>query len=1042
MISKRASYLRERIYAGSVKGRMVSPEIKSYWSELLGEDYLSDIQECNKNVVNALLDNEYKCDEVCRKKFNKLSQLKTESGEKDKYTKIVSEMNNQLFFEFYEPFYEVALIYYDSKKISNQLISDSDYAIKKCLLEILAARFEKVATRVLLLELNISREEGLFGQTEEEKYITYVRDYLSKSDYQNEIFDIYPCLERIMLESVSMLVENIFEVTKRLCDDKKLIEDRMCSGKKFNHILMMKSEFSDSHNGGKAVFNIELDNKYRIIYKPHSLECELAYHKMLGWILKECGDTVLKYKIIDRRNYGWEEKVEYRQCQSKNDITLFYKRIGYILFVNYLLQVTDMHYENIIACGSYPVIIDLETIMTNMIESKTNKTAKEIAYEKIGKSVISQGLLPKYVWGKGDRAGIDISGISGVAGQELPVKVPVLKNIKRADMHIEYEHPHTREQKNIPKLGNRYIMDIECTTQILLGFSAAYHIVLSHKSELWEVIEEFKNLTVRYIPRDTRQYAMLLQTSYHPDFMQNGADRELLVSSLFQHNEKDIFKELAKEEIKDILNGDIPYFTYRVNEKSVLSSNKKIVKDIFSRSSYEQLISKIETLGEEDLKEQCAYIMLSMETMNKRVSETSSILPIRKRYSISVDYDAVIGNIFTQIYERAIFSENVADVSWIGLSLVGNNENIWNVSPLTDFLYDGIAGIAVFVFALNKIINNSQTETLCACIKMTLFNAIDECVKEEKSQGGNGAFSGKGSLMYVCQVLYKITYDNLFIQYMEKLYNSLNEIIESDQYNDIVYGNAGMSLIYLNAYDLTNERKYIKSAIKAADILVSRAKVIDDNSVGWVGNANVRPLAGFSHGNAGISLALLKIYDRTGDLRYYETAKRAILYENTLYKQETNNWLDMRIFNGVEVKDLGDPVSWCHGASGILLSRIKMLPYVNGKFREIVKCDIKRAIEKMVSKGKIPMQCLCHGNIGNIEILLDAAKILENTELENFAKNILEKCVAEGSENGWNIGLTGKESNVGFMLGLSGIGYSLLRFRYPGIFPSILSIEI
>lgn len=1040
MISKKASYLNERIYSGNGK-RTVSPEIISYWSDLLGENYLSDIQEYDENVMDALSNNDYKCNEVCQDKFDKLSKLEKVLEEEDEYTEIILKMKNQLFFEFYEPFYKIALTYYDSRKMENQLIRDSDNEIKNCLLELLSARFEKVTTRVLLLELSICREEGLTGQTEEEKYITYARDYLSKSDYQNEILNIYPCLKRIMLESISMLVDNILEVTKNLCDDKKLIEEKLCAGKSFSRIARIKSEFSDSHNKGKTVFNIELDNKATIIYKPHSLECELAYQKILTWITKECGDTALNYKIIDRKNYGWEEKIEYRKCQNKNDVMLFYKRMGYILFVNYLLQVTDMHYENVIAHGSYPVIIDLETIMTNIIESKPDKTAKEIAYEKISRSVVSQGLLPKYVWGKGDKAGIDISGISGVAGQELPIKVPVLKNIKRADMHIEYEHPQTRDHKNIPKLESGYIMNEECTIQIVSGFSSAYRVALSHKLELGKKMKEFKDLTVRFIPRDTRQYTMLLQTSYHPDFMQDGADREILVSSLFQHNGEDVFKKLSEEEIKDILNGDIPYFTYKVNEKCVSSSNKRIIKDIFSQSSYEQLVCKMQTFSEEDLKEQCSYIMLSM-AMNAKMSGTNQISPIRKKYSVSVNYNEVIANIFNQIYECAIFSERNEDVSWIGLSLVGSNENIWNVSPLTDSLYDGIAGVAVFAFALNKVTNNPKVQTLCTCIKNSLFDAIDRCLKEENPQGGNGAFSGNGSLMYVCQVLYKITYDNLFIQYMDKLYSKLDEIIENDQYNDIIYGNAGMSLIYLNAYDLTNEMKYLKSAIKAANILVSRAIVIDNKGVGWVGSTNQRPLAGFSHGNAGIALALLKIYDRTGDLQYYETAQRAILYENTLYRQETNNWLDMRIFNGVEVKNLGDPVSWCHGASGILLSRIKMLPYVNEAFREIIKSDIKKSIEKMVSNGKIQMQCLCHGNIGNIEILLEAARILGNNDLENFAKNILDKSVVEGSESGWSIGLTGKETNVGFMLGLSGIGYSLLRFRYPGVFPSILSVEI
>ena len=39
--------------------------------------------------------------------------------------------------------------------------------------------------------------------------------------------------------------------------------------------------------------------------------------------------------------------------------------MGIIICVNYILRTNDLHYENIIAHGEFPVIVDLETIMTN-----------------------------------------------------------------------------------------------------------------------------------------------------------------------------------------------------------------------------------------------------------------------------------------------------------------------------------------------------------------------------------------------------------------------------------------------------------------------------------------------------------------------------------------------------------------------------------------------------------------------------------------------------------------------------------------------------
>ena len=42
---------------------------------------------------------------------------------------------------------------------------------------------------------------------------------------------------------------------------------------------------------------------------------------------------------------------------------IFYIRFGEILALSYILNATDLHMENLIAYGEYPVIIDLETFI-------------------------------------------------------------------------------------------------------------------------------------------------------------------------------------------------------------------------------------------------------------------------------------------------------------------------------------------------------------------------------------------------------------------------------------------------------------------------------------------------------------------------------------------------------------------------------------------------------------------------------------------------------------------------------------------------------
>lgn len=1046
-IAKRASYLRERVYGIKENNFEISPDVISYWEKLLGKDCLKKNRNNVDNLDFALADQSYECEEKCVLKFKTLSRMGEYSEKHDSINIEVIKMNEEeVFFEFYVPFYRMALDYYDKHKINNTILINSDKDIKKCIVDILSNRFSDVCTRVLILEMNICREEGLEGETEEDKYRYYVKKMLESQKYCEEIFNIYPCMERILLESILILVGNVIEITEKLLKDREKITAILCRGKVFTRINSMKSEFSDSHNGGKAVFTLELDNGYTILYKPHSLKSEVVYQKFLGWIVDMCKDRMFQYKIIDCVSYGWVEKVDYCQCESEEEVTRYYQRVGYILFTNYLLQVTDMHYENMIAHGAYPVVIDLETIMGNKILSKKVKKAVDIAYDNIWRSVLSQGLLPKYAWSKNDKQGIDISGIAGVAGQEIPVKLPVVKHNKRADMRIEYENPVTGGKKNIPYYNGKVLTYEDYTDEIIRGFETAYRMVLHDKETALKKAEVFGDLTVRYLPRDTRQYAMLLRTSYHPDFMQDGRDRELLIRSLYQGITDERYAELIEEEVQDIIAGDIPYFMFQVDEKKIRSSKGIESKTIFQESSYEEMRHKICNLSEKDLADQILYIVLSMESTQGTIpiskSETKT-MAINDQYLEKIDYGRVVMSIFDIIYEQAVFSPQKDDVNWIGISLIGQNENIWNVAPLGNYLYDGISGVAVFIFAMRKIYSSPKIDLLCSCLKKTLLESIEEMLKRANSEIEiSGAFCGNSSLMYSCQILYRLTGDTEFFRYMERVYDKIATLLVENHNSDIIFGHAGSILVLLNAYELSRQEKYINCAINLAEQLEKNAVKISKDYVGWVSENNARPLAGFSHGNSGIALALLKLAYYTKRRKYYVLAKQAIQYEDSLYDDQKNNWLDMRVFSGQEVKDIGDPVAWCHGAGGILLARVKMLQYVDEDLKKTIYEDIEKAKRKILENGMSKMQCLCHGNMGNVEILIEAARIMNDKELNEFSQHVLENIIQDTNDKGWNVGQPGNAPNVGFMLGISGIGYSLLKNSNVSLFPSILSVEV
>ncbi|MBX4341401.1 DUF4135 domain-containing protein, partial [Mycobacterium tuberculosis] len=66
--------------------------------------------------------------------------------------------------------------------------------------------------------------------------------------------------------------------------------------------------------------------------------------------------------------YGWQEYIAYRECLTEEELKRFYYRQGGYIALLYFFRSSDFHFENIIASGEFPVLIDLETLFSNHLD--------------------------------------------------------------------------------------------------------------------------------------------------------------------------------------------------------------------------------------------------------------------------------------------------------------------------------------------------------------------------------------------------------------------------------------------------------------------------------------------------------------------------------------------------------------------------------------------------------------------------------------------------------------------------------------------------
>ena len=129
-------------------------------------------------------------------------------------------------------------------------------------------------------------------------------------------------------------------------------------------------------------------------------------------------------------------------------------------------------------------------------------------------------------------------------------------------------------------------------------------------------------------------------------------------------------------------------------------------------------------------------------------------------------------------------------------------------------------------------------------------------------------------------------------------------------------------------------------------------------------------------------------------------------------------------------------VAWCHGAPGIGIGRLRCRSLND----PVIDEEIEAALRTTLAKGFGANHSLCHGDLGNLDLMLEAARVWpESTwgkEAEHFAACILSRI----KRDGWLCGNPLVVESPGLMTGIAGIGYGLLRCAEPANVPSLLSL--
>jgi lantibiotic modifying enzyme len=267
------------------------------------------------------------------------------------------------------------------------------------------------------------------------------------------------------------------------------------------------------------------------------------------------------------------------------------------------------------------------------------------------------------------------------------------------------------------------------------------------------------------------------------------------------------------------------------------------------------------------------------------------------------------------------------------------------------------------------------------------------------------------------------------------------ERVLADRLLDVVSGAAGALLCLLVLYQVTLDEEILQRAILCGRHLLEQRVETKTGPRSW-SNSDGITLTGFSHGAAGMAYALLQLFAVTHQREFLDAACEGIDYERSIFVPEVGNWPDLRkVAEAQEGTPISYMTSWCHGATGIGLARLRGLSLLDTPKE---RHEIEVAIETTLACGLPSLDNLCCGNFGRIEFLLAAARRLGRPDLLVRAQKHASILVRRASHLGdFHVvtNLPRQANNPGLYQGCAGIGYELLRLAFPERLPCLLLWE-
>lgn len=567
---------------------------------------------------------------------------------------------------------------------------------------LLAHRLETAAGQVLqalweqrMRENNPVLELDIRLATAEEK-IAAAGTLLAELEQTGDrlLFEHWPLLRGELERSVARFDRWLEEFLDRLEEHRKEISKNFFGGVDFGPITGLRAGQADLHFHGRSAVVVQTD-KGSFLYKPRDCGLDDFYYRLVErWfsVITRAPKTVLG------KGYGFCQFIVGETPGSPEDLSAYFANFGGLCALFQALGSSDLHHENFIAQERYPVLVDVETLLTpspkvwSDLDVFPDVPARQenFIFDQ-NRPLYPSGLLPCLQGG---------TQMSPLLASPLPEA-------------WGYEEVFFR------------------------GFSKTYDRCIELRNQLGEFLREAGAFPVRRLLRQNSYYGKLLKRLYTPEALSGPKVRESLSARLgeyFWHHGAGRLQPIADWEAECLREGDIPYFSCCGDGKDLLGYGQVVTAGFFCQSPLDNARERLGRLSQREKEFELNLLSRSFELALRPLPKDEQIsLPVPKIVEQPIGKEEALAQaeeIFRLLRDRAIMSPS-GEVGWYIQD--GDEGRFTYARPK---LFQGTAGLGVFFAGVYRAMVNtelsSQARELCQVVLNQLCRHLEPLEKARK----------------------------------------------------------------------------------------------------------------------------------------------------------------------------------------------------------------------------------------------------------------------------------------------------------------------